>query len=56
VLFFVALFDEGLAIAVLEIARAVPRRQARAQTKDISYSQDLNDDRSSPRPSMFDST
>jgi hypothetical protein len=56
VLFFVALFDERLAVAVLEVARAVTRRQARAKTKDISYGHRPNDDRSSPRPSMFDST
>jgi hypothetical protein len=56
VLFFVAFFDEPVAVTVLEFARAVTRREARAQTKDVSYSHGPNDDRSSPRPSMFDST
>jgi hypothetical protein len=41
VLFFVALLDERLTVAVLEVARAVTRRQAGAQTKDISYSHRL---------------
>jgi hypothetical protein len=56
VLFFVALCDEWLAVGVVEVARAVTRRQARAEAEEISYSHDVNDERSSPRPSMFGST
>jgi hypothetical protein len=37
VLLAVALEDELVAVAVLELARAVARRQACAQTKDIGY-------------------
>jgi hypothetical protein len=37
VLFLVALYDERVAVAVLEVSRAVTRRQARAETENVSY-------------------
>jgi hypothetical protein len=51
-LFAVALRDERVAVAVLELARAVPRRQAYAQTKHIDEGHDANDERTAARPSM----